>query len=203
MVGLPAQQGERVTRRSDGGGRVGRGRVDDLTLRGLLLAVVAVPAVVRCRAVGERHGKPVVLGEYVRLGRVGRCVKASLPIIGHRFARVTEQLERIYQAGGGGAGVGGAPRKPVFDIPAGHCGQRHKGIGQRPDLPERFVFQVLVLVLDLGHLLGDSRNLRHAMRDLDALICDDGHALRERREVRNTEQRVRGRGPQEGREQNE
>ena len=203
MVGLPAQRGVRQPRGLNSRGRGRRGRVDDLTLRGALFAVVAVPAVVRCRTVGERHGKRVVFGEYVRLGRVGRCVKASLPVIGHRRTAGAEQLERIDQAGGGGAGVGGAPREPVRDIRTGHCGQRHKGIGERPDVPERFVFQVCVLVLDLGHLLGDFRDLRHAMRDLDALIRDDGHALRERREVGDAEQRVRGRGPQEGREQYE
>ena len=167
-----------------------------MTERRRLLALGAQPAIVRRRAVGERHGQRVVLGDHVRLGDDGRGVQPVAPIVGERRAAGAEQVERIYQPGRVGAGVVGAPGEPVRHKRTGQRGQIDKRRRQRAHVPEGFLFQVVVLVFDLGHLLGDARDLRDAVRDLDALIGDDGHALRERGHVGDSENGVSRGGPQ-------
>ena len=118
-VGLPAELLIRIARRLKGCGGGGRGGVDGVAERRPLLGLVALPAVVLGRAVGQRHGERAVLGDHVLLGHGGRGPQAVAPIVGERGAVATEHFERIDEPGRVGVRKVRAPPEAGADELAG------------------------------------------------------------------------------------
>ena len=146
---------------------------------------------------GEGDGQRGVLGDHVRLGDGGRLGQPVAPVVGQARAVRAELADRRDERGGFQTRKVVPPGQAGPDELRRQGGQIGEGVSERAHVSQRGLLDVFVLRFQLVELLGDLVELRHGVGDLNPLIGDDRHPLRERRQVGDAEDRVYARRPHE------